>query len=210
MTAIVAVRKGNKAVIASDSLTTFGSVHVSQSNYSSVKIRKIGSSYVAMSGYTIYKNILDEYLKDRKGIKLNTEKEIYRFILKFWKELKEHYAYVNNQSGRKSQPFADLNSMFLILNQNGIFTISGICQLPDSSSTMRSGRGLSIVWVRCTRCTTQSCQPGQLPNERFMPASLSIHGAEAKFALKNSKGKLHQRPAEYYQHNITVAKIPAQ
>lgn len=125
MTAIVAVRKGNKAVIASDSLTTFGSVHVSQSNYSSVKIRKIGNSYVAMSGYTIYKNILDEYLKDRKGIKLNTEKEIYRFILKFWKELKEHYAYVNNQSGRKSQPFADLNSMFLILNKNGIFTISG-------------------------------------------------------------------------------------
>ncbi|MEM8485213.1 MAG: hypothetical protein AAF564_06665 [Bacteroidota bacterium] len=125
MTAIVAVRKGNKAVIASDSLTTFGGLHVSQENYSSIKIRKIGNSYVAMSGYSIYKNILDEYLKDRKAVKLSNKKEIYRFILKFWKELKDNYAFVNNQSGKKSQPFADLNSMFMVLNKNGIFTISG-------------------------------------------------------------------------------------
>lgn len=125
MTAIVAVRKGNKAVIASDSLTTFGGLHVSQDNYSSIKIRKIGNAYVAMSGYSIYKNILDDYLKDRKALKLNTKKEIYKFILKFWKELKDNYAFVNNQSGKKSQPFADLNSMFLVLNKNGIYTISG-------------------------------------------------------------------------------------
>ncbi len=125
MTAIVAVRKGKKAVIASDSLTTFGGQHVSQENYSSVKIRKIGNSYVAMSGYSVYKNILDEYLKDRKAVKLNTKKEIYRFVLKFWKEMKDNYAFVNNQSNSKSHPFADLNSRFMVLNKRGIFTISG-------------------------------------------------------------------------------------
>ncbi len=125
MTAIVAVRKGKKAVIASDSLTSFGRQHVSEQNYSATKIRKIGNSYVALSGYTVYKNILDDYLKDRKSVKLNTEKEIYRFVLRFWKELKDTYSFVNNQSNSKYQPFADLNSSFLILNKNGIFTVTG-------------------------------------------------------------------------------------
>ncbi len=123
MTAIVAVRKGKKSVIASDSLTTFGSRHVTTDNHSSLKIRKVGNSYVALSGYTLYKNILDDYLKDRRTIKLNSKEAIYRFILKFWKELKDNYSYVNNQSGSKYQPFADLNSRFLILNKNGIFTV---------------------------------------------------------------------------------------
>ncbi|MFK7846854.1 MAG: hypothetical protein AB8G77_16255 [Rhodothermales bacterium] len=125
MTAIVAVRKGKKAVIASDSLTSFGRQHVSEQNYSSTKIRKIGNSYVALSGYSLYKNILDDYLKDRRAVKLNTKEEIYRFVLKFWKELKDNYTFVNNQSNSKYHPFADLNSSFLVLNKNGIFTVSG-------------------------------------------------------------------------------------
>lgn len=123
MTAIVAVRKGKKSVIASDSMTSFGSRRVPEANHSSVKIRKIGKAYVALSGFTLYKNILDDYLKDRKVVKLNDKASIYRFILKFWKEIKENYSYVNNQSGSKYHPFADLSSSFLILNKNGIFTV---------------------------------------------------------------------------------------
>ncbi len=124
MTAIVAVRKGKKVAIASDSLTSFGSMHVTQENYSSIKIRKIGNSYVALSGYSIYKNILDDYLKDRKPVKLNSKAAIYKFMLKFWKDLKDRYSYVNNQSSGKYQPFADFNSSFLIVNKSGIFTVS--------------------------------------------------------------------------------------
>ena len=36
------------------------------------------------------KTSLDDYLKDRKSVKLNDiRSDIYRFMLKFWKELKE-------------------------------------------------------------------------------------------------------------------------
>ena len=123
MTAIVAVRKGKKAVIASDSLTSFGNMHVTQDNHSSVKIRKIGGAYIALSGYSLYKNILDDYLKDRKSVKLNSKDSIYRFMLKFWKELKDNYSYVNNQSSSKYQPFAEFNTRFMVLSKKGIFTV---------------------------------------------------------------------------------------
>lgn len=143
MTAIVAVIKGKQSVIASDSMTSFGSRRVPGDNYSSVKIRKLGNSYIGLTGYTLYKNILDDYLKDRKSVKLDNKEAIYRFMLKFWKELKENYSYVNSQSAGKYHPFADLNSSFMILNKNGIFTVDSMMTVTRFKQYYAVGSGSS-------------------------------------------------------------------
>lgn len=143
MTAIVAVRKGKKAVIASDSLTSFGNRRVTPENYSAIKIRKVGNSYIALSGYTLYKNILDDYLKDRKSVKLHSKEAIYKFVLKFWKDLKDKYTFVNDQSGGKYQPFADLSSSFLILNESGIYTIDSNMTVTQFEQYYAIGSGSS-------------------------------------------------------------------
>lgn len=141
MTAIVAVRKGRRLAIASDSLTTFGSKHMTGQNHRSIKIRKVGDSYVALSGYTLYKNILDDYLKDRKTVRLKNKEEIYRFMLKFWKELKENYSFVNNQSGSKYNPFAELSSSFMVLNKNGIFSVDSSMSVTQFKQYYAIGSG---------------------------------------------------------------------
>ncbi len=124
MSIAVAVKKGNRIVLATDTQSSFGSCRVLPDNLQTVKIRKVGSSYLAAAGWGIYDDMLGDFLGRRKVGSLRTRKQIFSLFLKFWKELHQTYSLVNDQCGEKDSPFGDLDASFLVVNSAGIFHIA--------------------------------------------------------------------------------------
>jgi hypothetical protein len=111
-------------VIACDTKRTFGSGEVPESNLTDVKIRKVGPAYLAITGWGLYSNILDDYLRTRRNVRLADQTSIFAFFRVFWKELHERYSFVSDQRHDDESPFGDLDASFLIANQNGIFSVA--------------------------------------------------------------------------------------
>ena len=70
MSIAVAVRTGNDIVLATDSKRTFGGNAVPESNLRDVKLRRVGEAYLATTGWGVYANILDDYLRMMKNMTL--------------------------------------------------------------------------------------------------------------------------------------------
>lgn len=147
MSIAVAVRKGNEIVLATDSQTDFGSYKAQPDNLSSSKMREIGTSLLAATGWCLYDNIFDDFLAKRKIPSLRTKAAIFSFLLKLWRELHDRYPFVNDQCDKEGDsPFGDLDSSFLVVNASGIFHVA-----PDLSVTefekyhaIGSGRDFSL------------------------------------------------------------------
>ncbi|MDH5674781.1 MAG: hypothetical protein OEZ06_21815 [Myxococcales bacterium] len=124
MSIAVAVRSQGQIVIAADSKRTFGSGAVPEANLKDVKIRKVGSAYIATTGWGIYSNILDDYLAGPKQPRLTSQQRIFAFFRTFWKDLHERYSFVNDQRHDDESPFADLDASFLLINSSGIYAVA--------------------------------------------------------------------------------------
>jgi ATP-dependent protease HslVU (ClpYQ) peptidase subunit len=124
MSIALAVRSQGRVVIACDTKRTFGSGEVPESNLTDVKIRKVGPAYLAITGWGLYSNILDDYLRTRRNVRLADQASIFAFFRVFWKELHERYSFVSDQRHDDESPFGDLDASFLIANQNGIFSVA--------------------------------------------------------------------------------------
>ena len=124
MSIAVAVKSSGRVVIACDTKRTFGSGEVPEANLSDLKLRKVGNSYLATTGWGLYSNILDDYLRTRRNVRLADQTSIFAFFRVFWKDLHERYSFVNDQRHDEESPFGDLDASFLIANQNGIFSVA--------------------------------------------------------------------------------------
>lgn len=123
MTIILAVHKNDETVIAADTRISFGSEIIPGDNLHVEKIIKAGSSYIGSSGWGLYDNILSDFVSRREEIRLEDTASIFSFFLDFWQELHKRYPFVNDQSGGKDSPFADLDAKFMIANPQGIFHV---------------------------------------------------------------------------------------
>ena len=134
MSVAVAVQKNRELVLATDTQCTFGPTKVPTNMNASTKVRKVGSSCLATTGWGIYEDVLDDFLARRKIKKLTDRKSIFQFYQKLWKDLHSVYTFVNDQCGNKDEtPFGHLDSAFLVTNRNGIFYVA-----PDMSITQFS------------------------------------------------------------------------
>jgi ATP-dependent HslUV protease, peptidase subunit HslV len=124
MTIILAVRKNNETVIASDTRVTFDNEIIPEDNLAVEKISRVGDSLVGSSGWGLYDNILADYTRDRPGITLGDERSIFTFFMGLWQDLHKRYSLVNDQAGGAASPFGDLDAKFLIANSRGIFLVS--------------------------------------------------------------------------------------
>lgn len=125
MSIAVAVQKHGELVIAADSLTTIGNTKVPLGLHAAKKIRRVGASWLATTGWGVYENILEDYLTKSRGVRLESQQQIFEFFLKLWKALHKRYTLVNDQIEEKdSGPFANLDSTFLIANHRGIFYVA--------------------------------------------------------------------------------------
>lgn len=128
MSVIVAVKKDGKTVMAADSQSNFGSQKFSDDNLSDMKILRHNKSLIGFSGWTLYDNILKDFLskKANGSLRLNTTASVYSVFRKFYSALSKDYAFndEHNRSKEDSSPFADLDTNFLIANKSSIFLIS--------------------------------------------------------------------------------------
>ncbi len=126
MSIVVAVTKNGRTVMACDSMGFYGSQRVPTDNSKAIKVRPVGESLLAMTGWSLYDNILDDQLAARNGTPppLGTALEIFGFFTAMWKELHERYPFVNDQAHEKDSPFGDLDSTFMVANASGIYKVA--------------------------------------------------------------------------------------
>lgn len=131
MSVAVAVQKNGEVIVAADSLTVFGTTRVPPSMHVARKVIKVGSSYLAATGWGVYEDIIEDFIARRKITRLAGKREIHGFFMKLWKDLHDVYSFVNDQCGNKDEsPFGHLDSSFMVANRKGIFYVA-----PDMSIT---------------------------------------------------------------------------
>jgi ATP-dependent protease HslVU (ClpYQ) peptidase subunit len=142
MSIAVAVRKDHEVILAADSQTNFGSTKVGAGNHSARKIRRVGSAYVATTGWGLYDNILDHLLRAGTPPRLTNQDAIFAFFLKFWRTLRDRYTLVNDQADKENDsPFADLDASFLIINRRGIYSVASDLSVTEFSEYYAVGSG---------------------------------------------------------------------
>lgn len=173
MSIAVAVKSRGHVTIAADTKRTFGSGAIPEANLVDVKIRKIGTSYLAATGWGIYANILDDYLSRGRRVRLSNRQAIFSFFRVFWRELHARYSFVNDQRPDDDSPFGDLDASFLIVNANGIFSVACDMSVTEFQQyyAIGSGAGYALGALHATyRPNTES-------------SSLARRAVEAAMAL---------------------------
>ena len=131
MSIALAIRKDGELIVASDTLTSFGHTKVPPSLHTAEKVRRVGGSYLAATGWGLYENILDDVLTRRANPRLGSRGQIFAFFLRLWSDLHKKYSFVNDQIDEKEAgPFGNLDSTFIIAGRTGIFYVG-----PDMSVT---------------------------------------------------------------------------
>jgi ATP-dependent protease HslVU (ClpYQ) peptidase subunit len=131
MSIALAIEKDGELIIAADTLTSFGHSKVPPTLHAAQKVRRVGTSYLAATGWGLYENILDDVLERRGAVRLGSRSQIFAFFLRLWNDLHKKYSFVDDQIDEKeSGPFGNLDSTFLIAGPAGIFYVG-----PDMSVT---------------------------------------------------------------------------
>ena len=123
MSVIVAVRKGQRTVIAADTLITKGSTLLEvDNNLHAEKIFKHRQSYVGVTGWCATSDVF-ESLVSRHGDKLSftNRKAIFESFRKMHSILKKEY-FINPEED-KEQPVESSQIDALIVNPNGLFEL---------------------------------------------------------------------------------------
>jgi ATP-dependent HslUV protease, peptidase subunit HslV len=145
MSIAVAVRVADEIVLATDSKRTFGSGAVPEANLRDLKLRKVGAAYIATTGWGIYTNILDDYLKAGRMPKLTDATSIFAFFRTFWKALHDRYAFVNDQCSETDSPFGDLDAAFLVASPKGIFYVACDMSVTEFENYYAVGSGAAYA-----------------------------------------------------------------
>jgi ATP-dependent protease HslVU (ClpYQ) peptidase subunit len=87
-------------------------------------MRKVGDVYLGVTGWSVYDNILDDYLEGKPVPALDTATSIYRFFLDLWQVMHDRYAFVRDQRDDDDFPFGDLDASFIIQCATGIYLVS--------------------------------------------------------------------------------------
>jgi ATP-dependent HslUV protease, peptidase subunit HslV len=125
MTTIVVVKKGGQAVIAGDTLTTFGSTRLaSVHDAAPEKILKHDGTFFGIAGSAAHQMVLESILKNHekaKDFKFNGRHEIYESFRKIHPILKDE-AYLNPKE-EEDDPYESSQLTALVANASGIFGV---------------------------------------------------------------------------------------
>ena len=121
----------------------------------------LGGSQLAMTGWGVYDNVLHDYLASRRPPRFASEREIFTFFVRLWKDLRKRYSFVDDQVAEDDRsPFADLDSSFLVGNRHGIFHVSGDMSVMAFHEYYASAPAPPTRSVCCTRSMAASATPG--------------------------------------------------
>lgn len=140
MSTIVVVKKGDWAVIAADTLTTFGSTKESAEYVlNSEKIIEYRGNFLGVTGSASLPIALEDILsKPKKRFSFDTAAEIFRAGLEIHRELKENY-FLRGEGDEED--FETSSGDVLIANRRGIFGLSAYRYVQNFSKFYAYGSG---------------------------------------------------------------------
>jgi ATP-dependent protease HslVU (ClpYQ) peptidase subunit len=125
MTIAVAVRKDGRTVLAADSLVNFGGQRFPPENCRFHKIFRMGSTSIVWAGWSLYAEMLTAHLAQNEPPPLASEPEVFTFFVRFWRSMRDDFTFITQGSRGVEHPFADLESVFLLVNRAGMFRVAG-------------------------------------------------------------------------------------
>ncbi len=125
MTIAVAVRKDSRTVLAADSLVHFGGQRFPPENCRFNKIFRMDETSIVWAGWSLYAELLTAHLARNAPPTLATEADVFSFFVRFWRSIREEYTFISKSTQPADHPFADLESVFLLVNSAGMFRIAG-------------------------------------------------------------------------------------
>ena len=122
MTTIVVVRKGESAVIAADSLTTFGTTRLGPAyDRYPQKITAYGDSFLGVAGSAAHQLVLENLLARTANLDFHGKAAIYDSFRKLHPLLKDE-AYLNPKE-EEDDPYESSQMTVMVANPSGIFAV---------------------------------------------------------------------------------------
>jgi ATP-dependent protease HslVU (ClpYQ) peptidase subunit len=122
MTTIVVVRRGDTAVIAADSLTTFGTTRLGPAyDRHPQKVMTYGDSFVGVAGSAAHQLVLENLLARSRDLDFHGKAAIYESFRKLHPMLKDD-AFLNPKE-EEDDPYESSQMTAMIANPSGIFAV---------------------------------------------------------------------------------------
>ena len=122
MTTIVVVRKGDTAVIAADSLTTFGTTRLAPAyDRHPEKVTQYGDSFLGVAGSAAHQLVLENLLARTPNLEFHGKAAIYDSFRKLHPVLKDE-AFLNPKE-EEDDPYESSQMTVMIANPSGIFAV---------------------------------------------------------------------------------------
>ena len=152
MSIVVAVRKNNQIVIASDSAQTEDDMIVSAEYYvNNKKIIACGDSYIGLVGWSCTQDIIESLIREHsKKIKLTNRAEIFDTFRFVHAQLKEDYFIDTDED--KDQPVESSQINALIVGPNGIFEIESYRTVTEYTKFWAVGSGKKLALGALQAC----------------------------------------------------------
>jgi ATP-dependent protease HslVU (ClpYQ) peptidase subunit len=145
MTTIVVVRKGGNAVIAADSLTTFGTTRLAPAyDRHPQKITAYGDSFLGVAGSAAHQLVLENLLVRTPNLGFHGKAAIYDSFRKLHPLLKDE-AFLNPKE-EEDDPYESSQMTVMIANPSGIFAVYSMREVfeLDRFWAIGSGRDFAL------------------------------------------------------------------
>ncbi len=140
MTTIVVVRKGDSAVIAADSLTTFGTTRLAPAyDRSPQKVVAYRESFIGVAGSAAHQLVLENLLQRNPNLDFNGRSAIYETFRKLHPVLKEE-AFLNPKE-EEDDPYESSQMTVMIANPTGIFAVDSMREVFEFDRFWAIGSG---------------------------------------------------------------------
>jgi ATP-dependent HslUV protease subunit HslV len=122
MTTIVVVRKGDTAVIAADSLTTFGTTRLApEYDRAPHKVAIYRDSFIGVAGSAAHQLVLENLLERHPDLELHGRAAIYETFRKLHPVLKDEMFL--NPKEEEDDPYESSQMTVMIANPSGIYAV---------------------------------------------------------------------------------------
>jgi ATP-dependent HslUV protease subunit HslV len=145
MSTLVVVRKGNMAVIGSDSRFTKGSIVISsQQKRNHHKIHRVEDAFVGFTGWSLMHNLFEDVLEKYPGnLDFRSRKHIFRTFLFLHQKIKEDY-FVQTRE-KDDQPVESSQWDCLIACPCGIFEVDSYRTVTEYDRFWADGSGVRFA-----------------------------------------------------------------
>ena len=140
MTTIVVVRKGNHAVIAADSLTTFGDTRLSAHfDKSPEKILHYRDTYIGLCGSAAHQLVFESLLSSNSEHDFGGKTAVFETFRKLHPILKEQHFL--NPKEEEDDPYESTQITAMIANRFGIFGVYSMREVFEYNKFWAAGSG---------------------------------------------------------------------